>query len=220
MTGASARLTAAVEAYFAELGRIPASGGATGERSSYAPLANLLNAVGATLKPKVFCVGELADQGAGHPDFGLYTARQLRASTGARRSGICACRCSRRCSSNLQRPAGCNRWASWKCWTGPPPRSTGWTAKPSSPASTGAGAPSRTRRPASRDGVAAHPAPRLASWERGRPARNGPQAHNRSSGRDARVRRDTPLPGTPRAESGSNVKMTAPPRIPMKRTSP
>ncbi len=77
MTGASARLTAAVEAYFADLGRIHASGGATGERSSYAPLANLLNAVGATLKPKVFCVGELADQGAGHPDFGLYTARQV-----------------------------------------------------------------------------------------------------------------------------------------------
>ena len=77
MTGASARLTAAVEAYFADLGRIHASGGATGERSSYGPLANLLNAVGATLRPKVFCVGELADQGAGHPDFGLYTARQV-----------------------------------------------------------------------------------------------------------------------------------------------
>ena len=77
MTGASTRLTAAVEAYFADLGRIRASGGATGERSSYGPLANLLNAVGATLKPKVFCVGELADQGAGHPDFGLYTARQV-----------------------------------------------------------------------------------------------------------------------------------------------
>ena len=77
MTGASTRLTAAVEAYFADLGRIHASGGATGERSSYGPLANLLNAVGATLKPKVFCVGELADQGAGHPDFGLYTARQV-----------------------------------------------------------------------------------------------------------------------------------------------
>ena len=53
------------------------SGGGTGERSSYGPLANLLNAVGATLKPKVFCVGELADQGAGHPDFGLYAAKQL-----------------------------------------------------------------------------------------------------------------------------------------------
>ena len=77
MTGTSTRLTAAVEAYFADLGRIHASGGATGERSSYAPLANLLDAVGATLKPKVFCVGELADQGAGHPDFGLYTAKQV-----------------------------------------------------------------------------------------------------------------------------------------------
>ena len=68
---------AAVEAYFADLRRIRASGGATGERSSYAPLANLLNAVGAALKPKVFCVGELADQGAGHPDFGLYAAKQV-----------------------------------------------------------------------------------------------------------------------------------------------
>ena len=68
---------AAVEAYFADLGRVRASGGATGERSSYGPLANLLNAVGATLKPKVFCVQELADQGVGHPDFGLYTAKQV-----------------------------------------------------------------------------------------------------------------------------------------------
>ena len=71
------KLTAAVEVYFADLGRVRASGGATGERSSYGPLANLLNAIGAALKPKVFCVGELADQGAGHPDFGLYTARQV-----------------------------------------------------------------------------------------------------------------------------------------------
>ena len=71
------KLKATVEAYFADLARIHASGGATGERSSYGPLANLLNAVGATLKPKVFCVGELADQGAGHPDFGLYAAHQV-----------------------------------------------------------------------------------------------------------------------------------------------
>ena len=71
------KLAAAVEAYFADLARIYASGGATGERSSYGPLANLLNAVGAMLKPKVFCVGELADQGAGHPDFGLYAAHQV-----------------------------------------------------------------------------------------------------------------------------------------------
>ena len=71
------KLTSAVESYFADLRRVSASGGATGERSSYGPLANLLNAVGATLKPKVFCVGELADQGAGHPDFGLYAAKQV-----------------------------------------------------------------------------------------------------------------------------------------------
>ncbi len=78
MTGPSKKLTAVLEAYFADLRRVRASGGATVERSSYAPLANLLNAVGATLRPKVFCVGELADQGAGHPDFGLFAARQVR----------------------------------------------------------------------------------------------------------------------------------------------
>ena len=76
MTGANTNLTSAVETYFVDLGRVRASGGATAERSNYPAIANLLNAVGATLKPKVFCVGELADQGAGHPDFGLYAARQ------------------------------------------------------------------------------------------------------------------------------------------------
>ena len=77
MPNTTTALTAAGETYFADLARVRASGGATGERSSYGPLANLLNAVGATLAPKVFCVGELADQGAGHPDFGLYAAKQV-----------------------------------------------------------------------------------------------------------------------------------------------
>ena len=81
MTRPTKGLAAAVEAYFADLRRVRASGGATGERSIYGPLANLLNAVGATLKPKVFCVSELADQGAGHPDFGLYAAKQLQKET-------------------------------------------------------------------------------------------------------------------------------------------
>ena len=75
MTGRNKKLAEAVKGYYADLARMHASGGATGERSSYGPLANLLNAVGDTLKPKVFCVGELADQGAGHPDFGLYDAK-------------------------------------------------------------------------------------------------------------------------------------------------
>jgi len=77
MTGTNKKLMAAVEAYFTDLGRVRASGGATGERSSYGPLTGLLNAVGATLIPKVFCVQELADHGAGHPDFGLYAAKQV-----------------------------------------------------------------------------------------------------------------------------------------------
>ena len=77
MSGTNTKLTAAVEAYFSDLGQVRASGGATGERSSYGPVANLLNAIGAALRPKVFCVGELADQGAGHPDFGLYAAKQV-----------------------------------------------------------------------------------------------------------------------------------------------
>ncbi len=76
MPPAAARLTAAVQQYLSDLRTIRASGGATGERSYYPPLSNLLNTVGATLRPKVTCVTELADQGAGHPDLGLYTARQ------------------------------------------------------------------------------------------------------------------------------------------------
>ena len=76
MPGTTAELTTTVETYLTALRQIRASGGATGERSYYGPLENLLNAVGNTLKPKVLCVGELADQGAGHPDFGLYAAKQ------------------------------------------------------------------------------------------------------------------------------------------------
>ena len=71
------KLTTVVETYLTDLRRIRASGGATGERSYYPALSALLDAVGTTLKPKVFCVAELAAQGAGHPDFGLYTAKQV-----------------------------------------------------------------------------------------------------------------------------------------------
>ena len=77
MAGTNEKLTAAVEDYFSDLRKIRSSGGATGERSYYPPLTNLLNAVGRTLKPKVFCVSELAQQGAGHPDLGLYAAKQM-----------------------------------------------------------------------------------------------------------------------------------------------
>ena len=74
---ASIKFTQAVEAYFTDLRLVRGSGGATNERSLYVPLANLLNAVGSALRPKVFCVQELAEQGVGHPDFGLYTTQQV-----------------------------------------------------------------------------------------------------------------------------------------------
>ena len=77
MTGPDRKLIAAVEEYFADLRRVRASGGGTVERSYYPALANLLGAVGHGLKPKVFCVLEGADQGAGHPDYALYTAKQV-----------------------------------------------------------------------------------------------------------------------------------------------
>ena len=71
------KLTAAVEEYLSDLRRVRASGGATSERSYYPALTNLLNAVGGALRPKVFCVSEMAQQGAGHPDIGLFAAKQV-----------------------------------------------------------------------------------------------------------------------------------------------
>ena len=77
MAATAKKLTAAVEEYLAELRRIRATGGGTGELSYYPPLNNLLNAVGGSLRPKVYCFSQLAQQGAGHPDFGLYAAKQV-----------------------------------------------------------------------------------------------------------------------------------------------
>ncbi len=77
MPASTAKLNSIVEEYLSDLRRLRASGGATGELSTYPALSNLLNAVGATLRPKVFCVVELANQGAGHPDMGLYAAGQV-----------------------------------------------------------------------------------------------------------------------------------------------
>ncbi len=73
----SAKLTAAVEDYFDDIRKVRASGGGTDERSYYPALSNLFNAVGGSLKSKVFCVTELQQQGAGHPDLGLYAAKQV-----------------------------------------------------------------------------------------------------------------------------------------------
>jgi hypothetical protein len=52
-------------------------GAGTKERSYYPALAELLNALGQELKPKVLCLSDLGNTGAGHPDFGLFDANQV-----------------------------------------------------------------------------------------------------------------------------------------------
>ena len=73
----NSKLRAVVEDYFDDLRKIKASGGGTAETSYYPPLNNLLNAVGGSLKPRMYCISQVADQGVGHPDFGLYAAKQV-----------------------------------------------------------------------------------------------------------------------------------------------
>ena len=66
-----------LETYLHEMFAIHASGAAVPETSGYGALATLLSAIGGTLKPKVRCVINLQNQGAGLPDGGLFTADQL-----------------------------------------------------------------------------------------------------------------------------------------------
>ena len=77
MATSATKLTIVVKDYLEDLRKIRASGGGTAETSYYPPLTNLLNAVGGTLKPKVFCISQLAQQGADHPDCGLFAANQI-----------------------------------------------------------------------------------------------------------------------------------------------
>jgi SAM-dependent methyltransferase len=71
------RLLDIVETYFAAVRDIHQIGTGTKERSYYPPVDALLNAIGAELKPKVTCLSDLGNAGAGHPDFGLYAANQV-----------------------------------------------------------------------------------------------------------------------------------------------
>jgi len=64
-----------LETYLAEIGTLR---GATKETSGYPALANLLNAVGQTLKPKVKCLIHPKNSGAGIPDGGLFLPEQLK----------------------------------------------------------------------------------------------------------------------------------------------
>jgi hypothetical protein len=64
--------------YLARMAEVRATGAATSETSYYGPLENLLNGVGRQLRPRVIANGQIRNQGAGHPDFGLYSQTQCR----------------------------------------------------------------------------------------------------------------------------------------------
>ncbi|MEI7728419.1 MAG: type ISP restriction/modification enzyme [Verrucomicrobiota bacterium] len=67
-----------LESYLTELRVIHSSGASVKEASGYGPLATLLNEIGKTLKPKVHCIIQLQNSGAGMPDGGLFTPDQLK----------------------------------------------------------------------------------------------------------------------------------------------
>ncbi len=69
------------ETYILELHQIRSTGAATPETSYYPALSNLFNEIGKTLKPKVRCLINLKNRGAGLPDGGLFTPDQFQKTT-------------------------------------------------------------------------------------------------------------------------------------------
>ncbi len=69
-----------LETYLEDLAALRASGAVVKEISGYPALANLLNAMGQSIKPKVRCLIQLRNSGAGLPDGGLFTPEQLKQS--------------------------------------------------------------------------------------------------------------------------------------------
>lgn len=66
-----------VENYLAEMYEIRAARAGTEETAYYAALANLLDGTGKTLKPRVRCILQLQNLGAGNPDGGFFTPDQF-----------------------------------------------------------------------------------------------------------------------------------------------
>jgi Type ISP C-terminal specificity domain/N-6 DNA Methylase len=66
-----------LENYLRELREIRSTGAGVEEESYYHPLATLFDELGKKLKPRVKCVLQLANRGAGKPDGGLFAADQF-----------------------------------------------------------------------------------------------------------------------------------------------
>jgi hypothetical protein len=79
--GATGGPVGALEKYLSDLRDIKLSGEGVSELSYYPALARLLEEIGGGLKPKVRCVMNLKNEGAGLPDGGLFAADQVRKGT-------------------------------------------------------------------------------------------------------------------------------------------
>ena len=66
-----------VETYLSEMRELRSARAGVKEITYYTALANLLDEVGKTLKPRVRCVLQLQNRGGGNPDGGLFTAAVL-----------------------------------------------------------------------------------------------------------------------------------------------
>jgi len=76
-----------VEQYLSDMGSIRATQAGTGETSYYTALSVLLNEIGSTLNPKVRCVIQLQNKGAGMPDGGMFTADQFKSKAAKQDAG-------------------------------------------------------------------------------------------------------------------------------------
>jgi hypothetical protein len=70
-----------LQEYLHELHEIRSSGSAVKETSYYPAISNLLNGVGKALKPRVRCIINIKNRGAGIPDGGLFTPDQFQRRT-------------------------------------------------------------------------------------------------------------------------------------------
>src|SRR5438105_1240945 len=71
----------ALKDYLSQMSLIRRSAAGVKETSYYGTLETLFNEVGKSLKPRVRCVINLANKGAGIPDGGLFTPNQFQRSS-------------------------------------------------------------------------------------------------------------------------------------------
>ena len=115
-----------LETYLKDLRDIRSTGAAVAETSFYPALSNLFNEIGKTLKPKVRCVINLANRGAGLPDGGLFTADQFQKASRRRTRSRASCPHAASWRSKADRRTTCEKIARSRTGQAVLPPSTAW----------------------------------------------------------------------------------------------